>query len=307
MDNFEFINSGNDYTQNNTQNSSDIERMLVYMNSTDSQPDQLNRNKVLVKQLETIDEEPSNFTSNYKQNDGKYQDERMRINNSSNFAGKGYSIGEKIEYISQEVDQICEETQKISERKIMDSNSNINCLPNSFQQYAGGNSNRLSGTQSVNNSSNLPMKNLSLKGSTTPNSAMTAPNQKVAYLQQNFANTTTTMKTKGKGSLGMNPGYYTDYRTNPVNEQNSNFISQTDRMINNYVLMLEDIKANFCAMVDSQKSKFITNAEVLRDILVFENEYNHLEEEKNQALDGRMECLFKEMMSLLSEFNNYIK
>jgi hypothetical protein len=303
-DNFAFMNSSSDFNQDNTQNSTGFENIIGMMNSTQSQYDQVQISKDMAGHLETIEEEPSNFTSNYKQLEGQFKGGNMRSNNVNNFGVKSNSIGDKLEYLSQEVDQLYEETQKVSEKKISDCNSNKSSMQNPFQ-FAGGNINRVSVAQSVNNSSNLQMKNLSLKGSATPNSAMAVLNQKGAYLQQNFASSTTTMKTKGKSSLGLNSGYYPDYRTNPGNDQNSNFLTHTDRMINNYVLALDDIKANFCAMIDREKSRFISNAEVIRDILAFENEYNHMEEEKNKALDNRMECLFKEMMSLLTEFNSF--
>jgi hypothetical protein len=313
MTDFGYQNIGSVHDEQTQNSSMDLLAIMnMNMNTTQSQYEG-NNNQGASRgegggRLETIMEESSNLQSNFQREvsyKGGSNSNYRSVGIVNNFMAKGGGLGEKLEMISQEIDQMCEETQKLSEKKIInEGKGNMTNLSNPVP--FGGNINRISVAQSVNNSANMHTKNTVMKGSATPNSASVnnCLNPKGVYLNQSYGASTTTMKTKGKGSLGLSNGYLPDYRTNPSSDYTHNFINQTDRMIHSTVIVMEDYKTNFCAMVDREKTKFIHNAEVIRDILAHEYEFNYHEEEKNRVLDSRMEVLFNDMMNLLNEFQN---
>lgn len=260
---------------------------------------------------------------------------------SGNMNTMNISMNEKFQLVSQEMDDVIEEITKskassvnklgvqatngvanninkqgIGQNQINQMNNGLHANNNPFltnnnstNQFMMTNNDLKNNykNQQVSNSSNLQMKNNQMKGGMVSSSNNFIPNSYQNNLKNqsstNFNNNT--MKTKGK--ISTNNIYLSKTNNNftpNTNYDSLTFLNTTEEMIANTMQTMEDLKTNFCSLVDKYKERFLVNAELLKEILFQETEFTIQEEEKNKVLDDRIETLFREMMNILNEFSS---
>jgi hypothetical protein len=230
--------------------------------------------------LDIISEEPnqpSQFfmeSSNYQRprNNSLYSERKMKMNQ-----------------ISQEVENLYEDSQMVASVKKSNSGNEFN----SNNTYKNANFHTIQYGVKSNSSNCLP--------NSFVNNVM--PKKETAQIPHTkILNQTATKKTPARAQQ-VNP------LSSEVNHNDSTmgFRRAMEEKFNHSISKFDEIKEGFCNLVDNYKIKFLRNSEILMNNIIAYTEGIIEEENKNKEIDKRMEMLFDEMNKFLSEYHNYYK
>jgi hypothetical protein len=275
--------------------------------------------------LERIEEE-ENMNFNQTQGDAMFGNEE-----------KEEGIMNKINKLSQEIEEIYEETQQSTSKNKLNKNGDemrkpaIKSLQNNAKSIGFSNPSNVNffhqGNQSFMPATNAPNSSCS---SEPPISKQFHTNKQVG---QNL--TPTNLPKLPFGQVGAGIGNGVNYESSkhiPNNKNKTNmksfnidntspqsvrsntnfdhqssilnneFRAKTQEIRNAGLNVMEGLKSSFCSFIENYKIKFIKDTEIIENVLNLDAENIISNEERNKIIDQRMDILFKDLFSILSEF-----
>ena len=296
-----------------------------------------------VDKLEMIKEEDAYLTT--KQSGFMQNTNLAFVNNNRR------TVQEKFIKLSQEIEEIIEESQRIDSAQKNDlTNNGYMNNTNDYRDERGSeitkkgialnkqlNASNNNQNHNINISNpflqkqnnNFGMNNQHPKNPTSYPQALQYQNQHLGNANvnmkqiNNFNNNNPQPKTKNKVNISYAPNDNVSmtnssggYNNNGIAISNSikncpngnhdlvtEYKSKTEQLIVNMINVVDGLKINYCEFLDNFKTKFVEDAEFMKNVLIAETIQTLDDEDRNKIIDNRMEGLFREMMGILSEYH----